>query len=201
MKREKFLEIIKQKNLDFPIDWFSYNIPFFNTFLDKLKNTEDMLEIGSWEGMSGSYFILSLPKLKTITFIDPFFENSYKKFLTDLQLSSTLKNKHLNQYKRFTENINKCITDETVTIYKDFSENILPTLEKNKYDFIFIDGKHTTEQITIEVKYCYDLLKDNGYILFDDYDCLEVLKNTIDNLCQKYNLKIIKKYRQLLVQK
>lgn len=202
MKRERFFEIIKEKNLEFPIDWFSYNIPLIEKFLDKISNSKNMLEIGSWEGMSACYFLLNFHNLETLTVIDPFFSNSYEQFLTTNQVYLVKKKGcHLDQYKRFTENIKKCGFEDKTIVHKDFSQHILPILKKNTYDFIFIDGAHNVNQVAKEIDYCYNLLTNNGYILFDDYDCVEKLKNTIDEYCIKYNLKVIAKYRQLLVQK
>ena len=57
---------------------------------------------------------------------------------------------------------------DKVKLYKNFSENILPELN-NSYDFIFIDGCHSSPQVIKEVEYCYKLLNEGGYILFDDY--------------------------------
>jgi predicted O-methyltransferase YrrM len=185
---------------DFLIDWFSYNKIHLDSFIKKnIDNIEHVLEIGSWEGMSAVYFLENL-NLKSITLIDPCPENSYKMWIKEEQFES-IKNKNLNQYDRLIKNLKATGQFEKCLIHRNTSHNILPTLKSKSYDFIFIDGVHLPEYVEFETNYAYNLLKDNGYILFDDYLITDELKNKIDELIQKYNFKIILKFRQVLVQK
>ena len=191
---------INTKKYDFLVDWFSYNLPFLNDFILKnCNNFSNVLEIGCWEGMSCVYFLENL-NIDTITCIDPFYENSYHMFLTKKQIMS-LEGKNLNQYERFLNNIKLTGKTEKVNVIRDRSENVLQNLQKSFYDFIFIDGLHSVQQIEQEINMCYPLLKINGYILFDDYDCFPEFTNKINELCNKLNLVTILKYRQLIVQK
>lgn len=184
---------------EFLIDWFSYNIQYLQPFIVANKDIiKDALEIGSWEGMSACYFLDNL-NLNSMTCIDPFYENSYQKFLTPQQVKA-IENYELNQYNRFESNLKKTGQYNKCIVYKDFSQNVLPKLTST-YDFVFIDGLHAVDQVKIEFKYVYDLLRPNGYILFDDYTCVEALKNTIDSLINEKHMKTILSYRQLLVQK
>ena len=112
-----------------------------------------------------------------------------------------IKNSDLNQYNRLIRNLKATDQFEKCIIYRDTSNNILPQLTPKTYDFIFIDGVHLPEYVEFETNYAYNLLKDNGYILFDDYLMTEELKNKIDELIEKYNFKIILKNRMVLVQK
>jgi predicted O-methyltransferase YrrM len=185
---------------DFLVDWFSYNKVHLDNFIkDNKNNIEHVLEIGSWEGMSAVYFLENL-NLKSITLIDPCPENSYKMWIKGEQFES-IKNKDLNQYNRLIKNLSATGQFDKCLIYRNTSHNTLPQLKEKSYDFVFIDGVHLPEYVEFETNYAYKLLKDNGYILFDDYFITDELKNKIDELIVKYNLKIILSFRQVLVQK
>ena len=91
--------------------------------------------------------------------IDPWIEyNEYSEY----------KNEISNIYKTFCENLEGSPHKDKITIYRDFSEKILPTLENNYFDIIYIDGNHETEYVVKDAEMAYKLLKVGGYIIFDD---------------------------------
>jgi predicted O-methyltransferase YrrM len=59
---------------------------------------------------------------------------------------------------------------DRLTLYEDFSHNVLPTLhaQKQKYDFVFIDGDHRFDSIFVDFYYADLLLAQGGYILLHD---------------------------------
>ena len=59
--------------------------------------------------------------------------------------------------------------DFVVSDSVEFLKNESHYLPKSKYDFIFLDGDHSYEKVYEELPLAYDLLADNGYILFHDY--------------------------------
>jgi predicted O-methyltransferase YrrM len=54
------------------------------------------------------------------------------------------------------------------TLFEDKSYNVLPTLVKKKYDFIFIDGWHTFDYTLLDFFYSSLILKIGGIIVIDD---------------------------------
>lgn len=63
---------------------------------------------------------------------------------------------------------------------KGLSQRVLPDLS-DKYDLIHIDGGHAVEVIEHDVTYCMNLLKEDGIVVLDDYDGIEiVMKEWID---------------------
>lgn len=77
-------------------------------------------------------------------------------------------------------------------MYDDFSNIVLKKLyEKGEtYDCIFIDGSHEYDDVVIDVDYSVKLIKNGGYIVFDDVlhkGVAPVLKKFI----KKYNLEKI----------
>ena len=113
----------------------------------------NFLEIGCFEGNCHKWMyenILIHPLSKS-TVIDPF-ENS----LT-----------HGNSYDTFKNNLSNNL--EKITILKGFSDDILPSLEKETYDIIYIDGDHTAEAAFKDGVNSFPLLKKGGIMIFDDY--------------------------------
>ena len=59
---------------------------------------------------------------------------------------------------------------------------------KLKFDFIYIDGSHYYDDELNDAQEGFKVLKENSYMLFDDYDC---------NF-HKYGKKIFKDFKQYL---
>ena len=57
-----------------------------------------------------------------------------------------------------------------VQIHKAFSADWLREHRELKYDFIYIDGDHLPESVTLDADLCWDLLKPGGIMAFDDYE-------------------------------
>ncbi len=138
-------------------------------------NEINILEIGSYEGRSTVWFIENyLHNINsTITCIDPWLdysqnENSLNSYgAVDAQWKfGTLKIKEI-----FDKNIELSGKSKQVIIHHDLSTNVLPKLlvEKKKYDFIFIDGNHVSLFVMMDAVFCWNLLKKNGILIFDDY--------------------------------
>lgn len=111
------------------------------------------LEIGCFEGNCHKWMyenILTHPLSKS-TVIDPF-----EKSLT-----------HGNAYNTFKNNLSDNL--DKINILKGFSDYILPSLEKETYDIIYIDGDHTAEAAFKDGVNSFPLLKSGGIMIFDDY--------------------------------
>jgi len=56
---------------------------------------------------------------------------------------------------------------------KGFSADILPSLlaegHKSTFDLIYVDGSHTSSDVLLDAVLSFQLLRENGLILFDDY--------------------------------
>lgn len=50
------------------------------------------------------------------------------------------------------------------------SADILPTLEKNSFDLIYVDGSHMRDDVWLDAIYSHELLKSGGRMFFDDYE-------------------------------
>jgi|694.fasta_scaffold24299_12 hypothetical protein len=128
------------------------NFERFKTMMDCNKPI-NYLEIGCFEGNCHKWMyenILTHPLSKS-TVIDPF-----EKSLT-----------HGNSYDTFKHNLSDNL--DKINILEGFSDDVLPTLEKETYDIIYIDGDHTAEAAFKDGVNSFPLLKTGGIMIFDDY--------------------------------
>ena len=112
--------------------------------------------------------------LKTIYYkylirLDPYSPESVKKLL-----------------KKYKNNIN---------IIKGNSNEIIPEMIKEKFDYVFLDGGHKYETVLKDLKSLTQIIQNNGVILCDDYDLTYApgVKKAIDEyvLLNNFNLKIL----------
>jgi predicted O-methyltransferase YrrM len=153
----------------FTSDWFSGNIPQWNKykpFFDGKENKK-CLEIGSYEGRSTIFIINNFCNGK----------NSHLDALDTWEGSIEHSQKDKDGlYDRFKNNLAPYINKNQVTLYRDFSINTLMKFvqevkasSREKYDFIYIDGSHTAQDVLMDALLSWELLKTNGIMIFDDY--------------------------------
>ena len=139
--------------------------------LDHLKNKPSLnfLEIGSCEGQSTLWFIKTIltHASSKITCIDPhsegdWYDKNAKRLKTDKTTGEIFKLNILNKY------------NEKVVYHKDRSHNVLPRLQKESYDVIYIDGAHSLPNVYMDAKLSKPLLKHAGVMIFDDIRCAGV---------------------------
>jgi predicted O-methyltransferase YrrM len=153
----------------FSSNWFDRLAkPNFEGIIKPLFSGKNIkyLEIGTFEGASLHYMFTNIltNNESTSTVIDPF----------------TFSN---NQYEIFSSNMEKF--RDRIDLYKGMSEDFLPILPKNYYDFIYIDGDHTSDGVFKDAILSFPLLKQNGIIIFDDYLWRYNGDHTIPNLDDK----------------
>ena len=160
---------------------------FLNIYKD--KPNVNFLEIGSFEGQGTNYFIDNFlsGKNSRITCIDPWIkygEASLAKMneWDDVMNEST--------YNIFCSNVKHNI--DKIIIHRGFSIDILPQIN-DLYDFIYVDGDHSTEAVYKDAILSFEKLKINGILIFDDYlweNNGQSPKIAIDKFLDEYNDKI-----------
>lgn len=123
----------------------------------KDPKTLSMIEIGSYIGESTSVFASYFGKVVSV---DPF-ENDYD--ANDLACQHA---DFKDVYNKFLENMQSF--DNVKNIRKK-SDDAIVDLKEEKYDFVYIDGMHTYDQVKKDIINYKDLIKSGGFIGGHDY--------------------------------
>ena len=59
---------------------------------------------------------------------------------------------------------------QKLDVRRDFSHKVLPTLEDESFDLIYIDGNHETCYVLEDAVLAFRKLKVGGWMVFDDYE-------------------------------
>jgi hypothetical protein len=165
--------------MPFTQDWSSslyHNLRKCYTYPVQTKMT--CLEVGCFEGLGTNHIneFLCLANDSIIYCVDPWEDRYAEQFFQE-----GLDAKFVGQYQRFLENTQH-IKDKLVKC-RGYSNDVLPSLPDDFFDFIYLDGLHTEEQIYLDAKLSFPKLKVGGVMAFDDLnmnDCGVVLKVGID---------------------
>jgi predicted O-methyltransferase YrrM len=149
--------------MEFSEDWTSGHFGIWaQIFDDHGKSFRKALEIGSFEGRSAIFFLEYLPKLH-LTCVDLFEYND--KFFPQRRNIETEFAKGL----RFDKNLNKYagryekIVSPSAKALAEFAS------KGRRFDFIYIDGSHYRDDVLIDAFLSWNILNDNGVMIFDDY--------------------------------
>lgn len=198
VKLLEFRKLCASKN--FSNDWFSGNIPYWldifkkHNFYGKKTN---ILEIGSWEGMS-SLFILSELDDANLTCVDTWSGS-------DEHQDSDLLSKIEINFDTNMDAVSNRLTKFKGTSYKFFDDCPNDLL----FDLIFVDGSHHSDDVLIDAIKSFQHLKVNGIMIFDDY-FWQIYPRKFDNPCIAINkflrvkkelYRVLSVYGQIAIQK
>jgi len=95
-------------------------------------------------------------------------------------------------YERFQENMKVCGLEDRVTVRRGYSHEVVPTLEDNSFDIIYIDGNHEPEYVLEDAVLAFRKLKVGGYLVFDDYGWggVDMTMRGIDGFLNGYHKRI-----------
>lgn len=141
------------KGYRFTTDWVSRAVPLWQSLLADRAGRPGLryLEIGAFEGRSLVWMldhVLTAPSARAIV-IDPFFD-------ADVEA-------------RFHANLERSGRAAQVTVKKGLSQVELRSLPLDSFDVIYIDGSHTADDVLADAVLSWDLLKEGGLLIFDDY--------------------------------
>ncbi|HWK00598.1 MAG TPA: class I SAM-dependent methyltransferase, partial [Xanthobacteraceae bacterium] len=146
-----FMDIHFDTKADFTTRWAEDHFPAWEKLLTPLKERNlGILEIGSWEGMSATFFLDFIPNAN-ITCIDTFTRDDG------------------GSERRFDQNMSRF--GNRVRKIKGTSFNALQVLaaENARFDLIYVDGSHKTSDVMIDSILSWSLLADDGIMIWDDY--------------------------------
>ena len=148
-KHQNYLKLKKTTT-----DYFSINAYYWNTILKKNFKKFSYLELGSWEGNSALY-ILKNHSTKKIVCVDPWDK--------DKIFRKSNKRKIFNRFINNLKNFKNRYSYFRMTSDKFFLKN------NKSFDVIYVDGWHSTWQVSKDIKNSWKILNNNGIIICDDY--------------------------------
>ncbi len=149
----------------FTKDWFQWAPEVWKQLIPHLPGRKHFLEIGSFEGRSAVWTVENM------------MEDGGEIFCVDTWEGGA---EHVNgemdgAERRYAENM-RVVTEKydnrrKVTSMKYPSTIALPllTIDKYKFDFIYIDGSHIAKDVLTDACMAWPLLKTKGFMVFDDY--------------------------------
>ena len=152
----------------FSEDWVTDNSASWERVLSGFKGKANIhaLEIGSFEGRSALWFLENV--------------------LTDPTASMTCVDIWAGGYEKlFDENIKAYGQPNKLVKVKSRSDEALRKLDRDRFDFIYIDGSHMAKDVLVDAVLAWDLLKPGGYIIFDDYNWYGPRSRLVPNFTPK----------------
>lgn len=127
----------------------------------------DILEIGSWQGKSTSYLARAAKDSANgrVFAVDHFKGNVGKENMYRVGNSAAT-----SIYDMFNKNIYSLGLDDVVAAVPLSSKAAHAQLCGRTFRFIFIDGDHTYEGVSEDIKLFSPLLQPGGIMAFDDFD-------------------------------
>lgn len=92
----------------------------------------------------------------------------------------------------FLANIARYGVREKVTIHVAKFEELLPLFASHSFGFAFIDGLHTYEAVTSDIRMTAPLMRSDGWMAFHDYNDVPGfgVKQAVTEFANKNNLKV-----------
>ena len=180
---------------------------FLLNHIKKIK-PKNFLEIGVFHGVTSRnvcelLYSIHGSKFK-FTGID-LFEKDSKKLSDEIAPKTTFSNPLKTIYYNYIirldpysyESVLKLLKkfEKNISIIKGNSNNILDKINKDEFDYVFLDGGHKYETIKHDLQNLIHVINKNGIILCDDYNLSYApgIKKAIDEyvLNHNYNLRIL----------
>ena len=129
---------------------------FLSSSFKGVINIKNILEIGSYEGRSAIFFLNNF-KDSNIHCVDTWSGSDehdnfdYNSIENNFDFNSSIfqSNNRLNKFKMNSNEF--------------FQSN------SKKYDLIFVDGDHSSDQVKIDIDNSWKILNKGGYLILDDY--------------------------------
>ena len=157
--KKKKIFIDKKVNYKFSNDWFTDNIPIWSYIFKKkkIRDEANILEIGSYEGMS-TLFLLENFRNSKINCVETFKGSDEHDEIDFIDVK-----------KNFLYNLSNY--KERHDLFEGTSDSFFEKLNKGEksYDVIYIDGSHHANQVFKDGENSFNCIKVDGLIIFDDF--------------------------------
>jgi len=158
-KKSKKIENIiydQFKCLNYNEKWFCNNLNFLSVNFKNIKNVKNILEIGSYEGRSAIFFLKNFSD-SNITCVDTW-SGSDEHNSVNFQLIE----------KNFDLNTSIYQSNNLLMKHKMTSNEFFQKNDKH-FDLIYVDGDHSFDQVKIDLINSWNILKNGGFLILDDY--------------------------------
>ena len=162
------------------------------------KQQVKYLEIGAFHGANALSFlnIYGEHDLSEVHCIDPWL--SYGDYNEYSEEQNT-------NYHMFMNNVNRISAKSLSKLYihRGFSHDKLKHFAENYFNVIYIDGNHNPEYVLEDAVMSFRKLKENGYMIFDDYGWKNVHEgvDAFLNVYKEYIKIIACQNSQVIIQK
>ena len=182
--REHYTNVLKWDN-------FSMHVPLWRQVLDHFfsdKKNLNFLELGTGNGMCSNFLLDTYDcKLDTV----------------DLRNINNVEEDGKEYSVISTENLKPFIDEGRCTFNEMSTKEFLINNQDKEYDFIYVDASHNKEDVLRDSILSFDLLIENGLMIFDDYgwgNCgvgidafLECFKEQVHIVHKEWQVMIMKK--------
>jgi len=145
--------------------------------VSKAVDGSNFLEIGCWLGRSTAYLAEAIKKSK----------KDIKVHVIDTFMGEGMTEAKNSFRHEFEKNMKDCGVYDIIEIHEGPSEIQIDLLKDDFFDFIYIDGLHTYDNVKSDIIKSSLKLKNNRTLAGHDYQALEV-KNAVDELLGFENL-------------
>lgn len=142
--------------------WFDGSIELWVDWLAPLKasaRAPALLEVGSWEGRSTTFLLSYLPQAQ-LTSVDTWEGGVEHRERPDL---ATLEQRFDHNLSAFRDRLTKRKGSSSVVLAQLAAEG------NERFDFIFVDGSHFADDVMVDAVLAWQLLREGGVVVFDDY--------------------------------
>ena len=151
----------------------------FVQFMQQMKNPV-VLEIGCDIGDTSQFLLDCNEGLKLYT-IDPY--DDYVDW----------NGNNLNERQKLYEHVRERFApyDDRFKLYRLTSDDAVDEFQKEFFDFIFIDGLHTYDQLSKDCANYYSKLKPGGIFAGHDYTVIEGVNRAVNEFAAKHEKQIL----------
>jgi len=174
---------------------------FLKEILD--KSPKFFLEVGVFHGVTARNVCELLHNIHGKAFhyigLDLFKESSENKneFIPKTNFKNPFKKIYFKYIKRqdpySIEAVEELLSKfkDNVSLIKGNSNSLLKKIDMSKIDYVFLDGGHDYLTVINDLNSCFEVVKNNGTILCDDYNLSYApgIKKAIDEFVLKKDLK------------
>ena len=152
-----YFNMNKEPELDELYGWFNYK-EYYEKVANRLPDKANFLEIGTYHGASISY-LGSLRQDLNLFSIDPFTSQGYMPWRHFKNIPNRA-GYNMRNIKRFCKKI---------VLLDGFSDEFVGFFSDGFFDQIYIDGDHSYEQVSKDIKNYLPKVRAGGYISGHDY--------------------------------